>query len=128
VGQGSPAGAREDSLLASLQKKVEARRADKADNGHVGATQFTDDLRDQLQRDLDDGVLRAEAARRAGITPRTLRRWLASGRVRRPAPPRQPPEVELPLTERLEQVEPGLVAAIARAAQGGNWKAAAWLL
>jgi hypothetical protein len=92
---------------------------------------LTPDLRERVERDLERGMTQPVVAQRAGVAPRTLAYWLASGKiVRRPAPPppksESPPE--LPLAQRLEQAEPGLVAAIIAAAQRGSWQAAAWLL
>jgi transposase len=43
-------------------------------------TKYHDGLRDALCRDLANAVPRADACRRAGISPRTLRYWLSWGR------------------------------------------------
>jgi hypothetical protein len=52
---------------------------------------LTDELREWLERELDAGYPQSVAAQRVGIGRRTLERWLADGRVRRPEPP-APPE------------------------------------
>jgi hypothetical protein len=52
---------------------------------------LTRELREWLERELDAGCPQSVAAQRAGIGQRTLERWLAQGKVRRPEPP-SPPE------------------------------------
>jgi hypothetical protein len=102
-------------------------------NGRVGAPSLlTDDLRARIERELATGATQATVAQRTGVTARSLKRWLADGKVVRRqlerAPAAPPPEPELPLPARLAQAEPGLVAALIQAAQRGHWQAAAWLL
>lgn len=85
--------------------------------------------RTRVERELAAGATVEAAAQRVGVTKRTLMRWLAAGKVTRPGVP-PPPVVPTgqSLAERLEQAEPGLVAAVIQAAQRGSWQAAAWML
>jgi hypothetical protein len=55
---------------------------------------LTDELRQWLERELDAGCPQSVAAQRAGIGQRTLERWLAHGKVRRPERPAPPAEDE----------------------------------
>jgi len=87
---------------------------------------LTPELRIQVERDLATGATQAVVAQRAGVTSRTLRKWLATGKVT-PQVEAQPATSE-PLAIRLERAEPGLVASVIAAAQRGHWQAAAWLL
>ena len=54
---------------------------------------LTPELREWLERELAAGCPQVVAAQRAGIGRRTLERWIAQGRVRRPERP-VPPEDE----------------------------------
>lgn len=74
----------------------------------------------QIRRILDaleDGATYAVAARGAGISPRTFRRW----RARYPG-----------LQERVHRAEAesasGALGVVAEAAEKGDWRAASWLL
>jgi len=87
---------------------------------------LTPDLRIQVERELAAGATQAVVAQRAGVSARTLRKWLAAGKVT-PHVEAQPAASE-PLAIRLERAEPGLVASVIAAAQRGHWQAAAWLL
>jgi hypothetical protein len=93
-------------------------------------SRLTDDLRRQIERDLASGVSQAATAQRAGVSPRSLRRWLHDGRINPPpSPPVPAPDAEpVPRRQRLARAEPGLVAAIVAASERGSWQAAAWLL
>src|SRR5262245_2114298 len=100
-------------------------------NAGVGRpSALTDDLRAQVERELAMGATQALVAQHAGVTERTIKRWIADGKVVRRQLEHAPPPAapELPIAERLVQAEPGLVAAIIQAAQRGSWQAAAWLL
>jgi hypothetical protein len=74
---------------------------------------------------LSAGVDRKHAALRSGISERTLLRWLRYGRLKRA------PEFESFLSA-VKKAEADAVsrnvAIISKAAQGGTWTAAAWLL
>src|SRR4051812_6053517 len=102
-------------------------------------------MRARVERELARGASQAGGGQRGGGSPRTIGSWLASGRVTRPSrqgelhfpirelespEPAPPPRPMTPqaLQERLEQAEPGLVAAIIAATQRGSWQAAAWML
>jgi transposase len=97
---------------------------------------LTPALRARIEAQLAAGTTQAVVAQRAGVNPRTVRQWLAAGKVARPPSVRIPPPAEpvMPttegesLSERLARAEPGLVAAVIQAAQRGSWQAAAWLL
>jgi DNA invertase Pin-like site-specific DNA recombinase len=52
---------------------------------------LTPQLREWIEDELAAGASQAVVAQRAGISLRTVERWLAEGRVRRPEPP-APPE------------------------------------
>jgi hypothetical protein len=93
---------------------------------------LTDELREQIELELADGVPVTVAAASAGISKRTLHSWLEQGRVvRRPrlrlvdAVPAEPVGSSVEPSER--SVEKALVATIMRAAQH-DWHAAAFLL
>jgi hypothetical protein len=95
---------------------------------------LTADLRAAIEHELASGATQKTAAYRTGVPLRTLEKWIAARLVVRPAPPPAPPPDEEqpdpaePIPARMARAEPGLIAAILRAAQGGSWQAAAWLL
>jgi hypothetical protein len=98
---------------------------------------LTSELRERIELDLADGIPIAVVAQNVGVGRSTLAGWLAAGRVaRRPHPRRLELVYESPpegasgpsLEERLAAAEPGLVAAIVKAAERGSWQSAAWLL
>jgi transposase len=86
-------------------------------------TKLTPDLETDLVLLLSNGLSVRSAARVAGVSRRSLTRWLADGLRERVAQARAArPEV------RDSQVEARLVVAVARAAALGEWRAAAWML
>src|SRR4051812_42016 len=91
------------------------------------ASLLTDELRAVLERELATGAQQIVVRQRTGVSPRSLKRWLAQGKVQRPAMRGRPP-APLPVSAQLAQAEPGLVGAIIAAADRGSWQAAAWLL
>jgi len=90
---------------------------------------LTDELRVRIEHELGLGGTREVVCQRTGVSRGSLDRWIATGKV---VPGRQTPEVPRdPSTlslSRLQQAEPGLLAAIVSAAQRGQWQAAAWVL
>src|SRR4051794_20421340 len=100
-------------------------------------SRLTPALKARVEAQLAGGMTQPVVAQRAGVTTRTLKRWLHDGKVARPPISRVPPSTRVDggqtvqgesLEERLERAEPGLVAAVIQAAQRGSWQAAAWML
>jgi hypothetical protein len=91
---------------------------------------LTAERRETIEQALGAGAPIDVAAASAGVSARSVSHWLQDGSVVRreltPAP--EPIGEEVPLTERLAQAEPGLVAAVITAAQRGRWMAAAGIL
>jgi hypothetical protein len=92
--------------------------------------------REAIERDLADGLLLAVVAERAGVSERSLHRWLAEGRIVRQSvepsktgsPEIKGTAVEPDLQERLAAAEPALVSVVLAAAKRGSWQAALALL
>jgi hypothetical protein len=91
------------------------------------------DVADRLVMLLGSGVTPRSAAEQVGIGYPTLTRWLRLGAAGDPRyrelhrARSEPRPVPADLLERLRDAEPGIVGSIVRAAQGGDWRAAAWI-
>lgn len=100
-------------------------------------TKLTEQVRQDLSQMLTSGADAETAARAAGISPRSLRRWIARAeelRVREEDGKRIRAEDRLYL-DLLNDVEVAIatlevrsLANIQRAATNGTWQASAWLL
>ena len=77
---------------------------------------------------LARGAPVSTAASVAGVSRRTLDYWLASGTVVRRRLHVAGATVDDIAAPDEAQMERGLVASVIRAAQGGDWRAATWLL
>jgi hypothetical protein len=91
------------------------------------------DVADRLVVLLGAGTPPRTAAEQAGVPYSTLMRWLRLGaagdrRYRELHRARSEPAPAAPdLLARIREAEPGIVGAIVRAAQAGDWRAAAWV-
>ena len=89
----------------------------------MAATLLTDELRAEVERDLAAGTSVALTAARAGVSRRTLTRWLERGRVvRRRLAVAKPRALEPPPDEA------ELIGLLGTAARAGNVRAAVLLL
>jgi transposase len=97
-------------------------------------TLLTDQIREQIERELSEGVPVYVVAQSAGVSKRTLHSWLADGRViRRPrlrlvddeVPVREEPDDEFEDVD--ATFERALVGSVLRASRD-DWRAAKWLL
>jgi hypothetical protein len=86
--------------------------------------------KDAVERAFAVGAPLSVAAESAGVSRRTVSRWLGDGRVVRRSLSAVPDE---PVAEPVvggddDAIQRALVATVLRAAQRGDWKAAKWLL
>jgi transposase len=84
---------------------------------------LTDEIRKSILDDLATGNTQACAAARAGISARTLRRWLAAGRAGR-----QPFVSFLSAVKKAEQDAQAFCVRTILTASKKSWQAAAWFL
>lgn len=84
---------------------------------------LTDEIRKSILGDLATGNTRACAAARAGVSDRTLRRWLAAGRAGR-----APYVSFLSAVKKAEQDAQAFCVRTILAASKKSWQAAAWFL
>jgi hypothetical protein len=91
---------------------------------------ITDKRRDAVERALAAGAPLRVAASSAGVSARTVSRWLEDGLVVRRTLSAVPDEfaasTELPDDD--EAVQRGLLASVLEAARKGDWRASVWLL
>jgi hypothetical protein len=94
----------------------------------------TSERRDRIERALAAGAPLNVAAASAGVSPRSVSRWLEQGRIARrylsavPEPgaaESAPADPGLPADD--EAIQRALVGAVLRASQN-DWRAATWLL
>ncbi len=105
-------------------------RAPKRNNVGVGrSTLATPERIAVVERELAQGAKIAAAAATAGVAPRTVSRWLEDGTVARRRL-HSVPDLDLESGEALtdEQVETAMATAVIQAAQGGEWRAARFVL
>jgi hypothetical protein len=111
------------------EKRARAREAPKRQNGYVARPSgFTDARRETIEATLATGAPLAVAASAAGVSKRTVSRWLENGAVARrrlAAVPDPVEEDELPEEEKIERAV--IRTILAAAVQGNDWRAAAWL-
>jgi hypothetical protein len=87
-----PAGIRQDSAPRRAAKKTRAgscgQNGQKGHNRCMGRRSLlSDPLREWIEDQLAAGVAQVVIAQRAGVSTRSLRRWISTGQVRRPERP-----------------------------------------
>jgi hypothetical protein len=92
-------------------------------------TSLTTERREVIERALGAGAPLRVAAASAGVSARTLSRWLAQGHVVRRelrVVPDASGEDSLPDDD--VEIQRTLLSTVYRAAEAGDWRASAWLL
>lgn len=98
---------------------------------------LTDEIRDQIATRLSSGCNLEQAAEASGVTRRVIQKWLATGREAETLEGgggkitvKQRQCLDLLLAEKRARAEFRVkaLASIQKAALGGTWQAAAWLL
>jgi hypothetical protein len=107
------------------------RPSDRAIVGVVARpSSLTDERRDAIERALAAGAPLDIAGASAGVSARTVSRWLTDGHVvrRRLAAVDDPAVGIAELPEDDDEIQQRLLATVLRAADAGDWRASVWLL
>jgi len=110
-----PAGWGRDDDDGRCRDHADSRPRDGGQTGHDGRPYGDVQIRRILDA-LEDGATRGAAARAAGVSPRTLRRWTNDC-----------DELEERVIRAEAEAETDAVGIIRDAAAEGDWRAAAWL-